>query len=59
MLLFICLWVASLFLFYTYRVQAKSEHNLIDAYCTGYCLLFVVLQVLPLLQQAVVEFTRT
>ena len=58
------LWVASLFcLFYAYRVLAQSEHAIIYTQSwsvfsffiicisyTGYCLLLVVLLVLPLLQ---------
>ena len=47
------------FWFYTYRAQAQSEHIVVYAYSTGYCLLLVVLVVLPLLQHAVVELTRT
>ena len=47
------------FLFYPYRVPAQSEHIIFYAYCTGYCLLFVVLLGLPLLQHVIVESTRT
>ena len=40
-------------LFYTYRVPAQSGHMTMYAYCNGYCLLSVVLLVLPSLQHAV------
>ena len=54
-LLFLCLYLFrfDFFSFYTYRVPAQSEQIIIYAYYSGYCLLFVVLMVLPLLQHAV------
>ena len=46
-------------LFDTYLVPPQSEHIIIYAYYSGYCMLFVVLLVLSLQQHAIVEFTRT
>ena len=58
LLLFVHVSALLPFFLFMSRVPAQREH-IINAYYSGYCLLFVMLLMLPLLQHAVVQFTRS